>query len=281
MSRGLTTNVRKLVLALAFLGGASGCNRHKAWHDPSPHRIQFVTVENGVQLEVLDWGGSGRAIVLLTGSGNTAHVFDDLAPKLAGPYHVYGITRRGFGASSHPASGYAEQRLADDVLKVLDALQLVKPVLIGHSMAGGELSTLGAQHSDRLAGLVYLDAARDPTRDYSELGKKMEASGAKPPSPSDADMKSFQAHRDWQMRTMGFAFPESELRNMFESNPDESMGDYRTDSSVFDAIGKGVEKRNLSKDPGAGAGILCDSLIRGRKRIAEISIQERSRTCRS
>jgi hypothetical protein len=98
-----------------------------------------------------------------------------------------------------------------------------------------------------LAGLVYLDAARDPTRDYSELGKKMEASGAKPPSPSDADMKSFQAYRDWQMRTMGFAFPESELRNMFESNPDGSMGDYRTDSSVFDAIGKGVEKRNYPR----------------------------------
>ena len=45
-------------------------------------------------------------------------------------------------------------------------------------MAGGELSTLGAQHSDRF---VYMDAARDRTRDYSALGKKMEASGAKPP----------------------------------------------------------------------------------------------------
>jgi len=248
MSRGLTANILLTVLALTLLAGAVACTHNsKPWHDPSPHQIQFVTVEDGVRLEVLNWGGSGRALVLLAGSGNTAHVFDDFAPKLAGPYHVYGITRRGFGSSSHPDSGYAEQRLADDVPQILNALQLVKPVLIGHSMAGGELSTLGAQHSDRLSGLVYVDAARDPTRDYSKLSKKMEASGAKPPSPSDSDMKSFPAYREWQMRTMGFAFPESEVRNMFDSNPDGSMGDYRTDNSVFKAIGAGVQKRDYTK----------------------------------
>src|SRR5712672_2290922 len=64
------------------------------WRDPSPHRVRFVRVEKDVQLEVLDWGGSGRAIVLLAGSGLTAHEFDDFAPKLTGHYHVYGITRR-------------------------------------------------------------------------------------------------------------------------------------------------------------------------------------------
>jgi hypothetical protein len=53
------------------------------WRDPSPHRVYFVTVDRDVRLEVLDWGGRGRPIVLLAGSGNTAHVFDDLAPKVA------------------------------------------------------------------------------------------------------------------------------------------------------------------------------------------------------
>jgi len=73
--------------------------KETAWQrDPSPHTVQFVTVDKNVRLEVLDWGGSGRPVVLLAGLGNTAHVFDDFAPKLAGAYHVYGITRRGFGA---------------------------------------------------------------------------------------------------------------------------------------------------------------------------------------
>jgi hypothetical protein len=41
-----------------------------------------------------------------------AQVVYDFATKPAGTYHVYVITRRGFGFSSHPDSGYAEQRLA-------------------------------------------------------------------------------------------------------------------------------------------------------------------------
>jgi pimeloyl-ACP methyl ester carboxylesterase len=88
------------------------------WHDPSPQTIQFVTVDDNVKLEVLDWGGSGKPIVLLAGSGDTAHVFDDFSQKLIGDGHVYGITRRGFGASSRAQSGYSDQRLADDVLEV-------------------------------------------------------------------------------------------------------------------------------------------------------------------
>jgi pimeloyl-ACP methyl ester carboxylesterase len=113
--------------------------------DSSPHRVQFVTVQSGVRLEVLDWGRSGRPVVLLGGYGNNAHVFDQFAPRLAAGCHVYGITRRGFGASDSPASGYSVNRLADDVLGVLDALELRAPVLAGHS----------------IAGLVYLGAAYD------------------------------------------------------------------------------------------------------------------------
>jgi pimeloyl-ACP methyl ester carboxylesterase len=111
---------------------------------------------------VIDWGGAGRSVVLVAGRGNTAHVFGDFAPKLTASCHVYGVTRRGYGASSHPASGYDDQRLADDVFAVLDSLKLTAPVLVGHSLAGGELTTMGNQHSSRLAGLVYLDALGDP-----------------------------------------------------------------------------------------------------------------------
>jgi non-heme chloroperoxidase len=126
--------------------------------DPSPHSTQFVNVEENVKLEVLDWGGSGRPLVFVPGLGNTAHVFDQFALKLTPRYHVYGITRRGFGASSAPATGYAADRLGDDVLAVLDALKIEKPVLAGHSLGGEELSSVGSRHPERVAGLIYLDA---------------------------------------------------------------------------------------------------------------------------
>jgi non-heme chloroperoxidase len=125
----------------------------------APPTIRFVQVERNVKLEVLDWGGSGRPIVLLAGNGRTAHDFLDFAPQLAATYHVYGITRRGFGASSAPSSGYSAERLGADVLAVIDSLRIVRPVLAGHSLAGEELSAIGSRHPEKVAGLVYLDAA--------------------------------------------------------------------------------------------------------------------------
>ena len=137
---------------------------------------------------VCDWRSSigvaqGRQWYCLTGSGHTAHVYDEFAPKLIDCCHVYGITRRGYGTSSRPLSGYDPQRRAADVLEALDQAKIQTPILVGHSMAGGEMTMLASQHSDRLAGLVYLDALGDLEDDpgldkeWAELARKM------PPQP--------------------------------------------------------------------------------------------------
>jgi pimeloyl-ACP methyl ester carboxylesterase len=138
--------------------------------DRAPHTIRFVTVEDGVKLEVVDWGGSGRPLVLLAGGNNSAHGFDKFAAKLSAMYRVYGITRRGNGASSAPPptkANYDADRLGDDVLAVIAALNLQRPILVGHSLAGEELSSVGSRHPERVAGLIYLDAgyryAYDPS----------------------------------------------------------------------------------------------------------------------
>ncbi len=131
-----------------------------AWKiDESTHRVQFITVEKDIRLEVLDWGGARKTLILLAGFGNDAHIFDKIAPKLATSYHVYGITRRGFGNSSAPSSGYSPDRLGDDILAVIHALKLDRPVLVGHSIAGEELSNVAWRHPEMVSGLVYLDAA--------------------------------------------------------------------------------------------------------------------------
>jgi non-heme chloroperoxidase len=129
--------------------------------DASPRTVRMIPVATGVQLEVLDWGGTGRPLVLLTGLKDNAGVYDKFARKLTGNYHVYGISRRGFGPSSAPqpdATNYSTARLGEDVIAVIDALHLNKPVVAGHSIAGEELSYIGAHHPERVAGLIYLDA---------------------------------------------------------------------------------------------------------------------------
>ena len=139
--------------------------------DSTPHKVQMVTVEPGVRLEVLDWGGSGSPLIFLAGAGDTAHRFDGFAPQFTKQHHVYGITRRGFGASSSPApanGNYSADHLGDDVLAVMKALHIERPVLVGHSMAGEELSSVGSRFPDKVSGLIYLDAATDFALDDPE-----------------------------------------------------------------------------------------------------------------
>ena len=101
--------------------------------DTSGHKVSFVTVEPGVQLEVLDWGGIGQTLVLLTGIGDNAHVFDEFAYQFTDRFHVIGITRRGFGRSSQPAHGYDLDTRARDDITVLDKLNIREAVFVGHS----------------------------------------------------------------------------------------------------------------------------------------------------
>ena len=170
----MSSPARRWLPALAILYlSAAAIAQDGPFRDPSNHKTQFVTVQPNVRLEVLDWGGSGQPVVLLPGLGNTAHVFDDFAERLSSYCHVYGITRRGYGQSSQPDSGYDEQRLADDVLAVIDWLHPPAPVLMGHSIGGDELTAIGGKHSDRIAGLVYLDATADPRDDYSEFNARI------------------------------------------------------------------------------------------------------------
>jgi non-heme chloroperoxidase len=191
-----------------------------SWRDPSPHTIRFVNVEKDVRLEVLDWGGAGTPVVLLAGGGNTAHVFDEFAPKLTASVHVYGLTRRGFGASGFSAMQRAGDRLGEDVLAVMDALKLKRPVLVGHSIAGAELSWMAASRPDRVAALVYLDAGYPYAFDNgkgSAMKEFLEASGPQPPTPGDADLASFSALQKWDAQQFGFRGPEAEFRQTWDS----------------------------------------------------------------
>jgi pimeloyl-ACP methyl ester carboxylesterase len=181
-------------------------------------------------LEVLDWGGSGRSIVLLAGGGNTAHVFDDFAPKLTDSYHVYGITRRGFGASGYSATDHPADRLGDDLLAAMNALHLNRPILVGHSIAGVELSSIANSHPNRVAGLVYLEAAYSYAFDDGNGTSILEIQklqGPQPPPPGQTDLASFSALQKYYERVNGIRFPEAELRAQRESTPDGGVGKQR------------------------------------------------------
>jgi pimeloyl-ACP methyl ester carboxylesterase len=146
-------------LAAALCGPVLQAQENPPVQPSTPsENVQFISVDDNVKLEVIDWGGTGRPLILLTGLGATAKQLAKFASKLTPNYHVFGITRRGFAPSSIPASGYSADRLGDDVVAVVDALRLVRPVLAGHSIAGEEMSSVANRHPDKISGLVYLEA---------------------------------------------------------------------------------------------------------------------------
>jgi pimeloyl-ACP methyl ester carboxylesterase len=174
----------------------------------------LIEVEPGVKLEVLDWGGVGEPVVLLAGHGDTGHIFDEFASQLADRFRVLAITRRGFGASSQPDHGYDLITLVRDIARVLDALDLKRVHLIGHSIAGDELTRFARTFADRVAKLVYLEAAYDrvKAREIQERFPKL------PPLPEPRHGTPAEI-RDFISRTE-ILMPEAEIRatRLFDSN---------------------------------------------------------------
>jgi len=153
------------------------------WVDPSTKHVRFVAVPGQagkqVQLEVIDWGGRGPAVVLLAGLGETGHIYNDLAPGLSDRFRVVAFTRRGHGASSRADSSTCVlDTLTTDIAAVMDSLQLKHASLIGHSIAGAEITRFAARFPDRTYKLVYLDASHD----FAGIDSVLGANPAWPPA---------------------------------------------------------------------------------------------------
>lgn len=123
-------------------------------------KSNFASV-NGIRLHYLDWGGTGQALIFLTGMGSSAYIFNKFAPRFTDKFHVLALTRRGQGDSDYPESGYDADTLSDDIYQFMDILHIEKAVLAGHSLAGVELTHFAATYPARVEKLIYLDALDD------------------------------------------------------------------------------------------------------------------------
>ena len=193
-----------------------------------------------VKLEVLDWGGSGEVMVLLTGLGDNAHVFDYFALQFTDFFHVIGITRRGWLPSSQPENGYdVETRAADDI-KVLDALGIRKAVFVGHSVSGSELSKIAVKYPSYVDKLVYLDAS-----DLSEGTRFPDI-----PSPfslfTDADPRSLFALQAAYARLLAVREPIPAICLSFKFDKNGMVTGTSTPDSIQAKLSAGV---NIPANP--------------------------------
>ncbi|MFO1038259.1 MAG: alpha/beta hydrolase [Geminicoccaceae bacterium] len=233
----LRLTVAAAVLAVPTTGAWAADRKPAACEDHTPHKVRMVTVAPSVRLEVVDWGGKGKAMVLLAGGGDNAHVYDQFAFQFTDYFRVIGITRRGYDPSSRPRDGYdVPTRAADDVA-VLDALGIGKAVFVGHSAAGAELSQLGAAHADRVEKLVYLDAA--------DLAERFMPSRREPPPPdyTDADLKSLQLYQAATARLQALRAPTPATCLGLKFGANGAILDSTTPDWVGAKISADVDKR--------------------------------------
>jgi non-heme chloroperoxidase len=174
------------------------------WVDPSSKHVRFIAVPGqagkNIRIEIIDWGGRGPALLLLAGLGESGHIYNDLASGLTDGFRVVALTRRGHGASSRADSSTCVlDTLVADIAAVMDSLQLKRASLIGHSIAGAEITRFAARWPDRTDKLVYLDASHD----FAGIDSVLGANPAWPPKfspPSGTARDTLNARRDRSKR---------------------------------------------------------------------------------
>jgi pimeloyl-ACP methyl ester carboxylesterase len=212
-----------------------------SWVDKSPHKEAFARV-NGISLDYLDWGGRGEPLLFLAGLGNTAHIFDDIAPGFTNHFRVLALTRRGYGRSDKPQNGYELNTLVEDLRQFLDLLKLKSVVFAGHSFAGAELNQFAGAYPGRVDKLVYFDCAYSFDQPGTmEVFSRMDSLT---PSASSQVRANFSTLRDWfrNNRPGWNDACESDLRNTRVMTPQGYSGH----SSTPDSVEETLEKETLT-----------------------------------
>ncbi|MDX2060532.1 MAG: alpha/beta hydrolase [Gemmatimonadales bacterium] len=238
---------RKWTFAVAMVA-LGGCGGEKpapitpppsaAWIDPSPHASRFVAVP-GARLHVLDWGGTGPALILIHGLGDNPHVFDGVVPALPG-FRLVAYARRGHGRSSKEGP-FDTATLVADLTALMDSLGIAKAHLAGWSMGGNEVTGMAGTHPDRVGKLVYLDAG------YDWADPAVVAAFAESPvdfTPKPEVLASMDAFRAWQLRSWFPAVADSGVleayfRDWVEPQPDGTVRPSAPDSvsgALFEAL---------------------------------------------
>jgi pimeloyl-ACP methyl ester carboxylesterase len=116
-------------------------------------------------------GGSGPAVVLLHGFGDTGDMWAPVAKALYKDHTVIVPDLRGMGLSSHPAGGYDKKTQGQDIAKVMDALKVEKAALVTHDIGNMVGYALAAQFPDRITRWTIIDAPLPGIGPWDEILK--------------------------------------------------------------------------------------------------------------
>jgi microsomal epoxide hydrolase len=120
-------------------------------------KSESFKTSDGIRIHYLETG-SGRPIVFIPGWTMPAWIWQKQIDEFSKKYHVVAVDPRSQGESDKPTFGHLPETRARDYKELVDHLALKQPVLVGWSMACGELLKYVEQFgTDNVAGLVLVD----------------------------------------------------------------------------------------------------------------------------
>lgn len=128
------------------------------------HAVSHLELPGGIRMEIEQWGHGDRPLVLVHGYTGSRDDFSEQLDPLSRSGLTIALDLRGHGGTTRAsdAYGYTFDALAGDLLAALDALEVARCDLLGHSMGGivALLATLEAP--ERVASLVLMDTLAAP-----------------------------------------------------------------------------------------------------------------------
>jgi pimeloyl-ACP methyl ester carboxylesterase len=135
----------------------------RGWQDgavPALPRTHRVELADGVRLHALEWqppATTAPDVLCVHGLASNALLWGGLAAELAAAGHrVVAVDQRAHGRSD-PSDALDWATLTDDLVAVIAALRLDRPVVAGQSWGGNVVLELARRHPDRLRGIVCID----------------------------------------------------------------------------------------------------------------------------
>jgi pimeloyl-ACP methyl ester carboxylesterase len=136
---------------------------------PAGFAVREITT-NGATIHVRS-GGTGPAVVLLHGYGETGDMWAPLAADLARDHTVIVPDLRGLGLSSKPGRGFDKKTQAGDVSGVMTALGVQQADVVAHDIGNMVAFQFAAQHPERVRRLVLIDAPVPGVGPWEEILK--------------------------------------------------------------------------------------------------------------
>ena len=125
---------------------------------PFPSGLRTEDIDTGDAAIHVRVGGTGPAVVMLHGFGDTGDMWAPLAAALAKDHTVIIPDLRGMGLSSRAPGGYDKKTQGVDIAKVLDALKIDKADLVTHDIGNMVGYAFAAQYPARVNRWVAMDA---------------------------------------------------------------------------------------------------------------------------